>query len=115
MRPLQLPRREESIRDPVTTLAIQLTVAELEAMIDRILERRSTAVVTPAPPPLPVKHHFLTQHQAAELLQLNPGTLSIWRTKRVGPPFVRLRGRSVRYDQQALLQWASNPEASTHL
>ena len=46
---------------------------------------------TPKPDPL------LLTEQAAEFLQIKPGTLENWRsTKRVEIPFIRL-GRSIRY------------------
>lgn len=44
---------------------------------------------------------LLTTYQAAEILQLDPGTLCNWRSCRTGPPFVRV-GRAVRYRRSDL-------------
>lgn len=42
--------------------------------------------------------HYLTEHEAAEFLGLQRGTLSNWRSQRRGPPYVRLGGgRVIRY------------------
>ena len=41
----------------------------------------------------------LTTSQAAELLQVGTQTLSNWRVQGVGPRFIRLDGRLVRYRQ----------------
>lgn len=48
---------------------------------------------------------LLTEAQAAEILNVEPGTLSVWRcTKRYNIPFVKV-GRSVRYSRKALQDW----------
>lgn len=47
---------------------------------------------------------YLTTEQAAEILQLAPGTLENWRYRRQGPPMVRV-GSAIRYEQSALFAW----------
>ena len=48
---------------------------------------------------------LLTEKQAAEILGITPGTLTVWRcTKRYNIPFVKV-GRSVRYRRESLLAW----------
>ena len=40
---------------------------------------------------------LMTTVEVAELLHVSPGTVENWRYKNMGPPFVRLNGRFVRY------------------
>jgi hypothetical protein len=47
---------------------------------------------------------LLTEVQAADLLCLSIRTLQAWRTKCVGPSFVRA-GRAVRYRRRDLVAW----------
>lgn len=68
---------------------------------------------TPAPdyiPPL-APAAYLTERQAAALLNLSPETLRSWRSRRRGPPFVRLGG-AVRYDSTALRRWAAGTDTT---
>lgn len=53
---------------------------------------------------------LLTEQQAAELLNIRPGTLACWRvTKRYPLPYVKI-GRSVRYRRSDLEAFASSRE-----
>lgn len=48
---------------------------------------------------------LLDEKQAAKLLQVTPGTLSVWRsTGRYQIPFIKV-GRLVRYRQTDLINW----------
>ena len=47
---------------------------------------------------------LLDTNQAAEVLNLSPGTLTLWRHRRKGPPFVRC-GSAVRYLVEDLEAW----------
>jgi excisionase family DNA binding protein len=48
---------------------------------------------------------FLTEAEAAKLLDIKPGTLSVWRsTGRYKIPFVKV-GRNVRYTRESLDAW----------
>jgi DNA-binding transcriptional MerR regulator len=49
-------------------------------------------------------NELLTEHEAAELLRVSVRTLQAWRTKNIGPPFVRLN-RMIRYRRQAINDW----------
>lgn len=46
---------------------------------------------------------LLTPEEAAALLRIEPRTLSNWRAKRQGPPFVKIGLRCVRYRRADLL------------
>jgi len=48
---------------------------------------------------------YLSTERAAELLGVAPATLLKWRSRRRGPPFVKL-GRRVVYSEGALRAWA---------
>lgn len=48
---------------------------------------------------------LLTEGQAADLLRLSSRTLQAWRSRNVGPPFVRA-GRAIRYRRSDLNSWA---------
>lgn len=45
---------------------------------------------------------LLTTKQAARLLGLSPQTLEKWRTQGVGPNFIKLGNKSVRYSSHAI-------------
>ena len=48
---------------------------------------------------------LLDEKEAAEFLQVSPGTLTVWRsTGRYGIPFVKV-GRNVRYRRPHLEEW----------
>ena len=52
-----------------------------------------------------VKDRLLTTPEAAQLLQVTPGTLENWRvTGRYELPFVKV-GRRVRYRESSLVEW----------
>lgn len=54
---------------------------------------------------------LVNEVEAAEILDLAPGTLSVWRsTGRYGIPFIKV-GRKVRYSRTALNAWL---ESRTH-
>lgn len=51
------------------------------------------------------KPNLLTEKQAAEYLELAPGTLSVWRsTGRYALPFLKI-GHNVRYRESDLKAW----------
>ena len=50
--------------------------------------------------------------ETAELLGLSEQTLANWRWRGCGPPFQKLNG-AVRYDPQAVREWAAN-QTQTH-
>jgi excisionase family DNA binding protein len=51
---------------------------------------------------------LLSEQEAAELLTVAPGTLSVWRsTGRYNLPFLKV-GRKVRYRRADLLAWLDN-------
>jgi excisionase family DNA binding protein len=53
---------------------------------------------------------LLTEAQAAELLDVKEGTLSVWRsTGRYAIPFIKV-GRNVRYRRESLEAWLASRE-----
>jgi predicted DNA-binding transcriptional regulator AlpA len=56
---------------------------------------------------------LLDEREAAEILTVEPGTLSVWRsTGRYDLPFVKI-GRAVRYRRSALAAWMASREGTT--
>jgi predicted DNA-binding transcriptional regulator AlpA len=50
-------------------------------------------------------NELLSQRQVAARLGLSARTIEGWRTRGVGPPFLRLSARAVRYRTSDLEQW----------
>ena len=44
-------------------------------------------------------------HEAADYLGIAPQTLAHWRVRGVGPKFIHLSKRCVRYSERALREW----------
>lgn len=56
---------------------------------------------------------LIDEKQAAEVLSVEPGTLSVWRsTGRYAIPFLKV-GRSVRYSRKALEAWLESRTRTT--
>jgi hypothetical protein len=53
----------------------------------------------------PRKQVLMTSAQASEYLKIPVSTLVDWRYKRMGPPFIRISARHVRYDLELLTEW----------
>ena len=51
------------------------------------------------------------EKQLARLWGISPRTLSNWRYKKMGPPYVRI-GRSVRYPLLDAFRWLRSPEGA---
>ena len=51
------------------------------------------------------ENRLFTEKQASEFLQCRPQTLSGWRIKGDGPPYVKIGGRYVRYRYCDLMEW----------
>lgn len=56
---------------------------------------------------------ILTTAEAAAYLKVAPGTIENWRVRKVGPPYLRLNGRTVRYRQDELEEWVRQQGAGT--
>jgi len=48
---------------------------------------------------------LLDQKQVAKMIQLSEDTLRDWRWQRIGPPFLKISPRCVRYDEKKVLEW----------
>jgi len=61
--------------------------------------------------PLPIdSRRLLTESALAARLSLSPATLRNWRVKGLGPPFVQLSRRAVRYRAEDVDQWIATRE-----
>ena len=49
----------------------------------------------------------LNTAQAAELMGISPATLRGWKAQRIGPPFIQLSPRCVRYDERDIRQYVN--------
>ena len=54
---------------------------------------------------------FLTEKQAADLLQISRATLAGWRREGVAPDHILLGSKSVRYSSQAIEKWVGEQRA----
>lgn len=60
-----------------------------------------------------LKTDLVDENAAAEILDVTPGTLSVWRsTGRYALPFIKV-GRKVRYSRAALEAWLSDRTRNT--
>jgi predicted site-specific integrase-resolvase len=51
------------------------------------------------------RNRLLTETEAAELLGLSPTTLRQWRGKGIGPSFIRMTPKVIRYNFLTLIQY----------
>jgi uncharacterized protein YjcR len=49
----------------------------------------------------------LNTAEAAEMLGVRPATMRGWKSQRVGPPFIQLSPRCVRYDEHDIQTYAN--------
>lgn len=66
-----------------------------------------TPETEPSPSPMGVAQRYLTEAQVAQLTGLSAVTLRCWRSRRTGPPFVKLGG-AVRYPADRLSEWCES-------
>lgn len=48
---------------------------------------------------------LLTPAEVADIIGVDPQLLADWRHRKVGPPFLKLGHRTVRYDAKAVERW----------
>jgi predicted DNA-binding transcriptional regulator AlpA len=66
--------------------------------------------------PVSAQPRLLRDEEAADFLGIKRRTLSDWRLRRCGPPYVRISNRCVRYAQNDLEFWIKGrvvPSAAT--
>jgi len=51
---------------------------------------------------------LLTSKETAHLLGVRLGTLEAWRTRGLGPRFIRISSRCIRYEPGALREWMAS-------
>ncbi|HEY7087255.1 MAG TPA: helix-turn-helix domain-containing protein [Tepidisphaeraceae bacterium] len=56
---------------------------------------------------------LMTEAEFCELTGIRPQTATNWRCRRVGPPFIRLGNRTVRYDRAEVLEWLKDSRVKT--
>ncbi len=59
------------------------------------------------------KFGFLTEQELAELTGYSTRTLANWRSKRIGPHFVRLPGKPPLYPREQALAWLQQRTVKT--
>lgn len=76
-----------------------------------VLDFMSNVLCIQPHPPAPGTRKNLTRslntEEAAEILGIRPATLRGWKAQRVGPPFIQLSPRCVRYDEQDIHTYAN--------
>jgi hypothetical protein len=64
-----------------------------------------------------VGESLLTPIEASRFLHIHPMTLNAWRCKGLGPPYIKLNTRNIRYSKRVLERYLSEkmraPEASS--
>lgn len=60
----------------------------------------------------PPSEKLLTAADVAELIGVAPGLLAEWRSRRVGPPFLKLSHKVVRYDPATVRKWMAARQVS---
>lgn len=56
----------------------------------------------------PMDKELMTTNEAAEYLGVTPHTLRVWRTKDVGPPYLKMgdaKQARVRYERRNVVEW----------
>lgn len=56
---------------------------------------------------------LLKEDEAAKFLKLSPATMQSWRARKVGPPFIALSRKAVRYRLTELLEFVKAKEVAT--
>lgn len=97
-----MPDNHSDLTKRIDSVVAELLAIKAELLIrSPIVEPKPKAPESSAKEPLPDR--LLTQDEAAELLAVEPQTLSVWRAnKRYGLPYVKV-GRNVRYRYADLL------------
>ena len=62
---------------------------------------------TQRPFPVDDPDALLREEDAAAFLNFTPRAMQSWRTRGVGPPYVRVSSRAIRYRRRDLLAWAA--------
>ncbi len=65
---------------------------------------------TESPPAQSTDDELLLTREAARLLRLCPRSLELWRAKGVGPDFIKIGTRTVRYRRSSLQEWLATRE-----
>lgn len=52
----------------------------------------------------------ITTREASELLSIPVATLTTWRSRRKGPAYLKLAGKTVRYQRRTLLNWMARQQ-----
>lgn len=81
-----------------------LTMASIRMMrsnkhVDAVKARRLVVDV------LAGRDELLRSKQVAEILAVRTRVLTIWRANGLGPPFVKISARSIRYSRKGLEEW----------
>lgn len=55
-----------------------------------------------------MENKLLTPEEAAEYLRVTVANLNMWRSRGIGPRYIKLTPRNIRYTQADLLDYVSN-------
>lgn len=72
------------------------------------------SIATAANSTVPDPDLFLTEKQAADMLNVNPRTLQQWRRRRTGPQPVPISKRCIRYSYREVIRWTERLQATAH-
>lgn len=55
-----------------------------------------------------MENNLLDQGEVAELLGVHPKTLGLWRKANIGPPWIRLGEKLIRYEVESVRAWVES-------
>lgn len=55
-----------------------------------------------------MENNLLDQWEVSELLKVHPSTLGNWREKGIGPPWIRMEGKLIRYNVEDVRAWVES-------
>ena len=55
-----------------------------------------------------MENNLLDQGEVADLLGIHPKTLGLWREKGIGPPWIRLGEKLIRYEVEGVRAWVES-------
>ncbi len=56
----------------------------------------------------------ITTQEASKLLRIPVTTLTTWRSRHKGPGFLKLAGKTVRYQRRTLFDWMASQQQNTN-
>lgn len=85
-----------------------MTVVELSAEMRAL--RETVNLIADHMTRIGVAPKLMTTPECAEFLGVGKDIIFEWRKKRMGPPYLSITERTLRYDRDAVLEWARSHE-----